>query len=107
MNVPSLIYEPNPKHKEPWQIGRKGSLCPRSMTEPERDRLVTESVLEGGKRYATDGSHAYCAQEHAPGRLHGYPVGWKEVPERVRRAWLLEGKIDRRTVRQFWEGGDG
>jgi len=26
-----LNYVPNPKHKEPWQRGRRGSLCPREI----------------------------------------------------------------------------
>ena len=29
-----LIYEPNPKHKEPWQRGARGSLCPRDADGP-------------------------------------------------------------------------
>lgn len=31
---PSLTYEPNPKHKEPWQRGARGSLCPRDADGP-------------------------------------------------------------------------
>jgi hypothetical protein len=77
------------------------------MTDEERDILLEGSVQdEDGKRYATDGERAYCAQGHAPGRVHGYPVGWKEVPERVRRGWLGEGMVKRRSIQRNWEGGE-
>jgi hypothetical protein len=99
-------YEPNPKHKEPWQAGRKGSLCPRQLVEPDRLRLLQASEPDptGGKaRYSTDGERAFSAFEHSPGRWHGFPVGWKEVPESLRRRWRSEGRVNRRAIRKFWE----
>jgi hypothetical protein len=28
------VYESNPKHKEPWQRGARGSLCPKDADGP-------------------------------------------------------------------------
>jgi hypothetical protein len=102
----SVLYQANPKHKDPWQAGRKGSLCPRDLDETQRQRLLDESVTQGDKRYATDGTRAFEAQEHEPGKWHGYPVGWKEVPEGIRRTWIEEGTVKRRDLRTFWEGAE-
>ena len=35
------LYEPNPKHKEPWQRGAKGSLCPKGA---DASALLAASV---------------------------------------------------------------
>jgi hypothetical protein len=98
-------YEANPKHKEPWQSGRKGSLCPTRIDEMQRDALFAASVAVGQIRYATDGEKAFAAQQHdaAADLWHGYPVGWKEVPESLRREWVHAGHVRRRCVRQHWE----
>ncbi len=69
-----MRYEPNPKHKEPWQRGARGSLCRPdasgrallAASEPDPDHA--------GKRFATDCRHAYCGHEQSPGRWHGFPV---------------------------------
>ena len=98
-----MRYEPNPKHKEPWQPGRKGSLCPSDLDETGRDQLLADSVRHGDKRFATDGERAFEAQEHTAGTWHGYPVGWKEVPENLRRVWVTEGRVKKRSIRRFWE----
>ena len=79
-----MRYEPNPKHKNPWQRGARGSLCPAeadgtallAASEPDPDHV--------GKRFATDGHRAYCAHEHSPGRWHGFPVEWRKVPAKLR-----------------------
>jgi hypothetical protein len=94
---PVMEYEPNPKHKEPWQPGRRGSLCPK-MPRGLPGRLLAESQVHGRKRYACHEHKAYCAQEHAPGRWHGYPVSWREVPPPVRRQWLQEGRVTKRHM---------
>ncbi len=98
-----MQYEPNPKHKEPWQRGRRGSLCP-AFEAKALAKLLRESVLDGTKRYACHEGRAYCAQEHAAGRWHGYPVGWKEVPPGLRGRWRKEGLVQRRDVKTHWEG---
>jgi hypothetical protein len=36
-----LKHEPNAKHKEPWQRGARGSLCPRGVD--------AEVLLEGSE----------------------------------------------------------
>ena len=98
-----MRYEPNPKHKEPWQRGRRGSPCPAFEREMVV-KLLRGSVVEGGKRYACHEGRAYCAREHAEGRWHGYPVGWKEVPTSLSRKWREEGLVRRSDIRKHWEG---
>jgi len=61
-----LVYEPNPKHKEPWQRGARGSLCPRDADGPALLTATQVDPKHPGKRYATDGHRAYCGQEHHP-----------------------------------------
>ena len=98
-----MRYEPNPKHREPWQRGRRGSPCPR--LEPETVRsLLEESEPEGKKRFACHEGRPYCAQEHVPGCWHGYPVGWKEVPTSLTRKWCKEGLVRRSDIKKHWEG---
>ncbi|GAA0397389.1 hypothetical protein Acor_74890 [Acrocarpospora corrugata] len=100
--TPVLIYEPNPKHKPIPTPGRHGSICPPYADGPG---LLQESDLTGCKRYATDGTEAYCAQEHIEGKWHGYPVGWEEVPPRLVADWIASGKVTRRTVRRARQRG--
>lgn len=94
---PPLVYEPNPKHKPGQAPGRRGSLCPPGVNAQS---LLAESVIYRSKRYATDGGRAYCAHEHQPGRWHGFPVDWDEVPPRVKADWVGAGKVERRTIRR-------
>ncbi len=95
--APTLVYEPNPKHKPIPTPGRHGSICPRTA---DGQHLLRTSVLVGGKRYATDGTEAFCAQEHAEDRWHGYPITWDEVPPRVVADWVAQALVDRRTIRR-------
>jgi hypothetical protein len=62
-------------------------------------RLLSESLVFGRKRYAVLEGKAFCAQEHEPGRWHGYPIGWEEVPHSLRKTWLEEGKVTRRDMK--------
>ncbi len=98
-----MLYEPNPKHKAPWQSGRKGNLCPDWSLE-QAQRLLEGSVLapDGKKRYATMNDWAFAAQEHADGKWLGYPVAWYAVPEMIRRSWIGQGFVKRRKVLQNW-----
>lgn len=98
----NLKYEPNAKHKEPWQPGARGSLCPPGVDGPT---LLADSVVDPsqpGKRYATDGERAYCGHEHAPDCWHGFPVEWRRVPERLRRQWLADHRVSRRSIKEYW-----
>jgi hypothetical protein len=94
-----LVYEPNPKHKP--SHGWHGSICPR---DADGQALLGSSDLLGKKRYATDGENAYCAQRHDPGNYpgreawHGYPIGWDEVPPSLVAQWIVEDKVNRRTI---------
>lgn len=97
-----LVYEPNPKHSEPWQRGARGSLCPK---DADGSALLAASEVDPrrpGKRYATDGRHAYCGQEHLPGRWHGYPVKWREVPQAIWRKWVTSNRVSKRALKENW-----
>jgi len=97
-------YEPNPKHKEPWQRGARGSLCPAHVDQSQAQKLLLTSIEVAGKgRFGTDGATAFQAQRHAADAWHGYPVGWKEVPEPVRSRWISEGVVRRRDVKRRWD----
>jgi hypothetical protein len=98
----ALVYERNPKHAEPWQRGRRGTLCPKDADGPGLLALSDIDPRHPGKRYATDGNRAYCGQEHLPGRWHGYPVQWKEVPRTILRQWLADKRVNKRSLRENW-----
>ncbi len=98
-----LIYESNPKHSDPWQIGKKGSLCEPEVRPIAAD-LLRASVFWEGKRYAVHGGRAYCAREHSPNRWHGYPVGWVEVPSKLARQWIRDGDLKNHDRKKYWEG---
>ena len=100
-----LRYAPNPKHKEPWQRGRRGSVCPREITEQQAQQLLNGSELIGEKRYAVHEGRPYCAQDDGIGGWHGYPVGWKEVPAALRTRWEKhERRVRKRDIDRYWEG---
>jgi hypothetical protein len=97
-----LKYEPNAKHKEPWQRGARGSLCPRHADGPSLLASSEADPSNPNKRYATDGTRAYCAHAHAPGRWHGFPVEWRRVPAKLRTDWLARGLVSKRSVQENW-----
>lgn len=99
-----MKYEPNPKHKEPWQRGARGSLCPRGADGPTLLECSVPDPGGSGKRYATDGVRAYCGHEHDPGAgaWHGFPVQWREVPEKLRREWIKENVVTKRSLTEHW-----
>jgi hypothetical protein len=99
-----MEYEGNPKHKEPWQRGRKGSLCPEEISIETAQKLLEQSVEAGNKRYAVHNGRAYCAHCNPDGKWHGHPVGWEEVvPETIRIKWLKEGLITRSDIKRYWK----
>ena len=97
-----LIYESNPKHSDPWQIGKRGSLC-EPQVRPLAGDLLHTSVSWEGKRYAVYQGRAYCAQEHLPNRWHGCPVGWVEVPPKLVRQWVQAGNLTNHDRKKYWE----
>jgi hypothetical protein len=97
-----LVYESNPKHSDPWQIGKKGSICDQAVRPLAADLLRT-SIIWKGKRYAVHEGRAYCAQEHSPNRWHGYPVGWVEVPPKLARQWMRDGNLTNHDRKKYWE----
>ncbi len=97
-----LVYESNPKHSDPWQIGKRGSLCEPEV-RPLAAGLLLTSVIWKGKRYAVHEGRAYCAHEHSPNRWHGYPVGWVEVPPKLARQWMRDGNLTNHDRKKYWE----
>jgi hypothetical protein len=97
-------YVSNPKHKEPWQRGRRGSICPREISPEQAQQLLNESVLVDQKRYAVREGRPFCAQDDGAGGWHGYPIGWKEVPSKLRTRWEKKEKIvKKRDIDRYWE----
>ena len=99
-----MRYECNPKHKQPWQHGCRGSLCPGDMGLATAQELLSDSEPAGRKRYAVHGGRAYCAQEHGANVWHGYPVGWVEVPKSLRSTWIAQGLLRKRDEKTYWNG---
>lgn len=97
-------YESNPKHSQPWQRGRRGSLCTDPEARKNARTLLEQGEPSGGKRYAVFKGRAYCAQEHGDDAWHGHPVGWKEVPAELRHKWQKAKRVERREIRLHWEG---
>ena len=95
-----MRFEPNPKHTEPWQRGRKGSLCPPKgeLSLLTAARLLRTSELEKDKRYNCYEGKAYCARKHGEDTWHGYPVSLKDVPPRLTKKWRAEGRVSRRDI---------
>ena len=101
---PGLVYVPNPKHREPWQRGRRGSLCPKEISPAQAQQLLDQSVPDGEKRYAVHEGRPYCGQSDGAGGWHGYPVGWKEVPSKLRTRWQNEQRVRKRDIDRYWDG---
>jgi hypothetical protein len=97
-----MMYESNPKHRDPWQAGRKGSLCPSDLTVELAQQLLNKSEIDGKCRWMTFDGRAFCGEEHRPGYWHGYPVGWVEVPEKIRRRWQAAELVTRRQINDYW-----
>lgn len=95
-------YEPNPKHKEPWQPGKKGTLCPKDLSLRDAVKLLTESVEFDGGRWAAHGGRAFKAKQHAKDRWHGWWVGWVEVPATLRLRWLRAKIISNTDLKRYW-----
>lgn len=98
-----LRYTPNPKHKEPWQPGRRGSLCPSDIGRECASRLLQDSLQHGRHRYAVKDGRAFAGQQDGTGAWHGYPVGWVEVPAPIRQRFHEMGVVDRRAIHRYWK----
>ena len=98
-----MRYEGSPKHKEPWQRGRRGSLCPK-MDYETAQTLLSESELMENKRYAIHEGRPYCAQQHRDDVWHGYPIGFVDVHPTLVNRWIREKRIRRSDVRSHWQG---
>ena len=81
-----LVYESNPKHSDPWQIGKRGSLCEREV-QPLAADLLRTSVIWKGKRYAVYEGRAYARRSIR--RTDGTDT--RSDGSRFRRSWLANG----------------
>ena len=97
-----MKYDSNSKHGEPWQPGRRGTLCP-SDVKPHAQAILDASKPDGKARYGVYEGKAYCARQHQAGLWHGWPVGWKEVPEAIAQEFRREGKVRRRQQNRYWD----
>jgi hypothetical protein len=97
-----MRYEGNPKHTDPMQPGRRGTLCPPEIDHKIAGKLLKNSTLDGEQRYAVHEGRAYCASQHEAGKWHGWPVGWVEVPEPIRNAWKKARRVKRSEIKKFW-----
>ncbi len=75
-------YNPNPKHEQPWQGGRRGSKLDLSVAEATH--LLNDpvrSIEVPGKRQvvAVKGKDIYVFQDDGAGGYHAYPATGKEV----------------------------
>lgn len=98
-----MKYESNPKHREPWQRGKRGTLCPQPVWTLAK-QLLQNSVVHGRQRYAIHDGRCYCAKEHAPDCWHGHPVDWIEVPAPIVNGFVRAGTLSRRDKRKHWKG---
>lgn len=96
-------YESIPKHKEPWQPGKRGSLC-KEVSPVEAQKMLVRSLSWTNKRYAVRDGRPYVAHEHEKNKWHGYPVGWKEVPHEIRSELQAKEKVRNRDIKRFWSG---
>lgn len=100
------LYTANPKHKEPWQRGRRGALCGDALGVA-LFKASSPDPSNPNRRWATDGRRFYAAQssrhQDAEGNLHwhGYPVGAVEVPTAVMRSWVAQSIVSRRASRSL------
>ena len=117
MSVSVLRYRGSVKHKR-WRQGgvsgrsalagrtrrRHRALPATPCSHPwERTRAhatLVESILEGGRRYATGEGIAFVAVPSGDGTWHGYPVPWQDVPRNVRDTFVNENRVTRRQTRR-------
>ena len=98
----TMVYESNPKHSEPWQPGKKGGICEQAV-RPLAAALLAASELDGNKRFAVYDGMAYCAQEQRPGVWHGYPVGWIDVPDHIKKKWKHAQLVTKGQLKKYRE----
>jgi hypothetical protein len=103
----SHTYVASPRHKQPWQPGARGTLCPAGVDGVELFRTATANPNNPRKRYNTDGEQAYCAHPSVKNldddeqdvMWHGFPIEWRAVPPAVQRIWIEEGRITKLRMR--------
>ena len=97
-----MRYEPNDKHKKPWQPGRRGTLCPPpdELSLLEAARLLRRGEPFGNRIYNVHNGNAYCARPHRDDTWHGYPIPWREVPHPIRKKLREAGRVKRREMKE-------
>jgi hypothetical protein len=98
-----LVYEGNPKHRDPWQRGRRGALCPRGISAERAQELLLDSFARAGQRYAVQSGQLFAAKEHRTGLWHAHPVWWSDAPPDVFAHFRNSGLVSSRDLRRLWK----
>lgn len=96
-----LVYIGNPKHKDPWQRGRRGSLCPPEISQEDAQKMLSDSYLHGRHRYAVRAGVIYKAQGK-DGRWHGYPEAWRRVDCSIRNHFVKSKLVRKSDLSKHW-----
>ena len=98
-----MIYAGSPKHKEPWQRGRRGTLCP-SWSRSKAQEIFDASIPsnDGNARFGVYDGWAFAAREDGTGVWHGYPVAWNEVDTVIVNDWIRQKTVKRSQVNRRW-----
>ena len=68
--------------------------------------MLANSVLDGGRRYATRRGIAFVAVPSGDDTWHGYPVPWQDEPRHIRDAFVSEDRVTRHQIRRTVDGAD-
>jgi len=115
--INELNYIGSKKHKRWTPGGASGSICPNwthtvagrhfGGNEPEAwdkwpdtqaQRLLANSVVHGGQRYAAARGVAFCGQQTGERTWHGYPIPWRDVPLEVRQTLVAAGQVQEKEI---------
>lgn len=86
--------------------GLAGDPANHPWEETQAHAMLAESVLEGGRRYATRRNIAFVAVPSGDGTWHGFPLPWQDVPRNVRNAFVRAGRVTLRETRRTVDRGD-
>ena len=78
-------------------------MCTKMQSE-QASQLLGASMLYEGRRYAVLDGKAFCADQHGTDVWHGWPVGWIEVDEPLRRRLISSGQVRKRQIDRYWDG---
>lgn len=95
------VYDPNPKHKRSPQPGRRGTLCPPDVDAQALLATATADPRNARQRFNIHDGEAYralpanAANADGDDLWHGHPIPLGDVPARVQRQWVTDGRLPR------------